>query len=141
VRLEEVRLGLEEDIRHTVARVGESGDNRHTVAVEESVVHSRYKRVVEREALEVDNRHTVVAAGIAAEDILEAGHSSAAAELHSSLHDEAGHLGNSVLDSRTWCCVAMCRGQHAQGGRAGVWWKVLQVSLRYVECMVSIWLV
>lgn len=116
MRLAEVRLGLEEDIRHTVALVGESGENRHTVAAEESVAHSRYKGVVEREALEVDNRHTVVAAGIAAEDILEAGHSSAAAELHSPLHDEAGHLENSVLDSKTWCCVAICRGRHA-----GIW--------------------
>ena len=77
MRLAEARLGLEEDIRHTVARVGESGqrvsracwlssvfhapgDNRHTVAAEESVAHSRYKGVVEMEALEVDNRHTVV---------------------------------------------------------------------------------
>jgi len=73
-----VRLGLEEDIHHTVAPVGESGqrvsracwsssvfhapgDNRHTVAAEESAAHSRYKAVVERGALEVDNRHTVVA--------------------------------------------------------------------------------
>jgi hypothetical protein len=118
VRLAEVRLGLEEDIRHTVAPVGESGDNRHTVAAEESVAHSRYKAVVEREALEVDNRHTVVAAGIAAEDILEAGHSSAAAELHSPPRGEAGHLENSVLDSKTWCCVVICRGRHA-----GIWLK------------------
>lgn len=113
-----MRLGLEEDIHHTVAPAGESGDNRHTVAAEESVAHSRYKAVVERGAREVDNRHTVVAAGIAAEDILEAGHSSAAAELHSPLHDEAGHLENSVLDSKTWYCVAICRGRHA-----GIWLK------------------
>ena len=78
MRLAKVRLGLEEDIHHTVAPVGESGqrvsracwsssvfhapgDNRHTVAAEESVAHSRYKAVVERGGLEVDNRHTVVA--------------------------------------------------------------------------------
>ena len=42
-------------------RVPAPGDNRHTVAAEEPVAHSHYRGVVEREALEVDNRHTVVA--------------------------------------------------------------------------------
>ena len=42
-------------------RVPAPGDNRHTVEAEESVAHSRYRGAVEREALEVDNRHTVVA--------------------------------------------------------------------------------
>jgi len=134
------------------------GDNRHTVAAEESVAHSRYKRVVEREALEVDNRHTVVVCSksqlrnVAANQrnlrrVLLRRISLRLAIVRRRRSPIAPSMMRlATLEILSWIVGHDVVSQCAEVGtlkaeRAGVWWKMLQVSLRYVECIVSIWLV